>query len=73
MPFSTFNRHYLLLMRDVSAIFGSTAFGGLTAASIASFMGMTSGDATTPVLLAAGAGFGLGFLLTALRREDNRK
>jgi hypothetical protein len=32
---------------------------------------MTSGDGTTPTLLAAGAGFGLGLLLTALRGEDS--
>ncbi len=43
------------------------------AASIASFMGKSSGDATDATLLAAAAGFGLGFLLTALRRDDSHK
>ena len=59
-------------MRDVTVIFGSTIMSGFLAASVAAFRGDASGDATTPVLLAAGAGVGLGFLLTALwidRRE----
>ncbi|MCW2570842.1 MAG: hypothetical protein JWO88_900 [Frankiales bacterium] len=60
-------------MRDVTAIFGSTIFGGFVAASIASFMDISSGDASNPVLLAADSGFGLGLLLTALRRDDNRR
>lgn len=56
-------------MRDMTAIFGSTIMSGFLAASVAAFRSEASGDATTPVVLAAGAGLGLGLLLIGLRTD----
>lgn len=53
-------------VRDILVIFGCVVFLGALMGSIASIVGVSSSDATGPVVAAALAGFGLGLAVTAL-------
>lgn len=57
-------------MRDVLVIVGFMLFAAFTAATVSSFLGRSSGDATNGVVLAAAAGFGLGLALARLIKGD---
>lgn len=51
-------------------IVGFMLFAAFTAATVSSFLGRSSGDATNGVVLAAAAGFGLGLALARLIKGD---